>query len=100
MEDDETVVASNCSKKRTNSDENIIKNVEMEVINNATRVTNKPKLNQAIGDTGTTEYFVLPGAPVDEIKVATKPIEIEMPNGSIEKSTHTCYLQIPGLPKE
>jgi len=100
LEDDETIVASNCSKKRTHSDENVIKNMEVEVINNATRVTSKPKLNKAIGDTGTTGNFVLPGAPVDDIKVATKPIEIEMPNGIIEKSTHTCYLRIPGLPKE
>jgi hypothetical protein len=23
-----------------------------------------------------------------------------MPNGSVEKSTHTCYLRIPGLPKK
>ena len=64
------------------------------------RVVNKPKLNQAIGDTGTTRNFVRPGAPVDDVKVAMNPIEIGMPNGSIEKSTHTCYLRIPGLPKE
>ena len=37
---------------------------------------------------------------MDDIKVAVNPTEIEMPNGSIEKSTHTCYLRIPGLPKE
>ena len=60
----------------------------MEVTNNITRVTNKPKLNQAIGDTGTTGNFVLPGAPVDDIKIAENPIEIEMPNGVIEK-VHT-----------
>ena len=34
------------------------------------------------------------------IKVEEHPIEIEMPNGSIERSTHTYYLRIPGLPKE
>ena len=74
--------------------------MDIEVINNVTRVTNKPKLNQAIGDTGTTGNFVLPGAPVDDVKVAENPIEIEMANGSISKSAHMCYLRIPGLPRE
>ena len=46
------------------SNENKIKNIEIEVIKNVTRVI-KPKLNQAIGDTGTTGNFVLPGAPVE-----------------------------------
>ena len=34
-----------------------IENMEIDVINNVTRVINKPKLNQAIGDTGTTGIF-------------------------------------------
>ena len=41
--------------------------------------------------------FVLLGSPVGDIKVAMNLIEIEMPNGFIEKSTHTCYLRIPGV---
>ena len=36
----------------------------------------------------------------NNIKVAGHPIEIDMPNGAIEHSTHTCYLRIPGWPKE
>ena len=44
--------------------------------------------------------FVLPGAPVDDVKVVEHSIEIEMPNGVIERSTHTCYLRIPYLPGE
>lgn len=63
----------------------MFKKVEVEVTNNVTRVTDKPKLNQAIGDTGATGNFVLPGAPVDGIKEAANPIEIEMPNGVIKK---------------
>ena len=58
----------------------------MKIINNFTRIVNKSKLNQAIGDTGTTGNFVRPGAPVDDIKVAVSPIEIQMLNGSIEKA--------------
>ena len=71
----------------------------MEVIFNATRVTNQPRDNNAIGDTGTTDHFLKKRAPADEIKIAATPIEIEMPNDIVEKSTHTCYLRIPGLPK-
>ena len=84
-----TVVMSNCKKKDVKSTDVKIK--EINVINNVTRVINKPKLNQAIGDTGTTGNVVLPRAPVDDVKVATNPIEIEMPNDSIERSTHTCH---------
>ena len=60
-----TVVMSNCKKKYVNSTDVEIK--EINVINNVIRVINKPKLSQAIGDTGTTGNFVLPGAPVDDI---------------------------------
>ena len=95
-----TVVMSNCKKKYVKSTEVKIKNREIDVTNNVTRVTNKPKLNQAIGDTGTTGNFVLPGSPVDDIKEAENPNEIEMTNESISKITHTCYLRIPELPKE
>ena len=40
------------------------------------------------------------GAPVDNIQPADPPIQIKMPNGVLEKSTHTCELRIPGLPKK
>merc|ERR1711966_415067 len=89
---------TNCRKKDVHSTDVEIKEINM--VNTVTRVINKPKLNQAIGDTGTTGNFVLPGAPVDEVQEAENPIEIEMTNGSISRSTHTCYLRIPGLPKE
>ena len=93
MADDDTIIISNCKRE--------VAEVEgMEISCNATRVTNKPADSEAIGDTGTTGHFIKPGAPVDEIKVAEDPIEIEMPNGEIERSTHTCYLRIPNLPKE
>ena len=74
--------------------------IDMEISCNASRVINKPRNNKAIADTGTTDHFLKEGAPCDEKEIATNPIEIEMPNGSIERSTHTCYLRIPGLPKK
>ena len=70
------------------------------VINHVTRVINKPKLNQAIGDMGTTGNFVRAGTPVDDIKVAINPIEIEMPNGSIEKSTQRATCGSQDCPKK
>ena len=72
----------------------------MDIACNITRVINTPKLSEAIGDTGTTGHFIRPVAPVDDVKIATQPIEIEMPNGEIEHSSHTCHLRIPNLPKE
>ena len=63
-------------------------------------LTSRSLIKQLKISTGTTGNFVLPGAPVDEIQEAENPIEIEMANGSISRSTHTCYLRIPGLPKE
>ena len=52
-------------------------------------LANQNLIKLHIGDTGTTGNFVLPGALVDDVKVATDPIEIEMPNSSIEKA-HIC----------
>ena len=90
---------SNCKKKDMQSTENKIKYMEIKVINNVTRVVNKPKLNKAIGDTGTTGNFVRPGAPVDDIKLAVNPIEIEMPNGRIEKAHKRAIYGSRGCPK-
>ena len=72
----------------------------MEITCNTTRVINKPRDDEGIGDTGTTDHFLKEGAPADEITLAENPIEIEMPNGTIERSTHTCYLRIAGLLKK
>ena len=93
-------MSSNCHENKTKYEDNSKKNVEINLINNITRVTNKPNLNKAIADTGTTGHFILPGAPMDDVQPATQPIEIEMPNGTTERSTHTCQLRIPDVPKE
>ena len=37
---------------------------------------------------------------MDDVRPATRPIEIKMPNGTAEKSTHTCQLRIPDVPRE
>ena len=91
--DNETIRISNCKGKIENK-------IGVEIICNSTRVINKPRDDEGIGDTGTIDHFLKEGAPADEKEEATNPIKIEMLNGTIERSTHTCYLRIPGLPKE
>jgi hypothetical protein len=51
-----------------------------------------------IGDTGTTGHFVTVDTPVINKVVATVPIAVRNPNGSIMYSTHTAELFLPGLP--
>lgn len=58
------------------------------------------KKDHAILDTGATSIFIMKGAPVKNIQVAQNPISINMPEGAIAKSTHTCDLDIPDLPPE
>ena len=47
---------------------------------------NKSRDNEATRDAGTVGRFLRPVAPVDGIKPTEEPIEIEMPNGNIEKA--------------
>ena len=94
------MVMSTCRVRKQESKRRKNEVKSIEIASNITKVKNKPKVNEAIGDTGTTLNFVLPGALINDIKVAENPIEIEMPNGAIDCSTHMCYLRIPGLPKE
>ena len=91
---------SNCNREEASNKHAESKIEGIDIACNITRVTDKPKLSEAIGDTGTTGHFIRPGAPVDDVKITTQPIEIEMPNGEIECSSHTCYLRIPNLPRE
>jgi hypothetical protein len=52
----------------------------------------------AVADTGPTSVFVMAGAPAKNICVATKPIQISLPNRKKIVSTHICDVDIPGLP--
>ena len=56
------------------------------------------KLTHAIIDTGATAIFIMEGTPVENKRVATKPLTINLPNGSQIKSMHCCDINIPGLP--
>ena len=54
----------------------------------------------AILDSGATSHFLVVDAPVDEVERTNRPINVRQPDGAIVTSTHTCSLQIPGLPRE
>jgi hypothetical protein len=55
-------------------------------------------LTHAVADTGATSVFVMAGTPDKNICVATKPIQISLPDGTKIVSTHICDVDILGLP--
>ena len=56
------------------------------------------KMPHAIVDTGATTIFIMEGTPVENKRIATKPLTINLPYGTKIKSTHCCDITIPGLP--
>ena len=52
-----------------------------------------------LADSGTTGHFCVPDANVENVRVAKHPLWITQPNGERLRSTHTCDLKIPWLPK-
>jgi hypothetical protein len=46
---------------------------------------------------GATSIFVMAGTPMKNIRPATDPLTINLPNGNIVNSTHICDISIPGL---
>ena len=60
----------------------------------------KIAVDQAIVDAGATGHFMIPGAPVIDVRPATKPLIINLPDGETIQSTHTCKLNIPWLLEE
>ena len=79
--DDDTVVISNKSQKKPNTDNDSI------------------ATEYAILDSVATDHFLVEGASVKNLQVANNPISITIPNGKNITSTHTCNLEIPWLPK-
>ncbi len=54
--------------------------------------------NQAIANTGATSIFIMEGADVDNKRIGTDPLTINLPDGKKVVSTHVCDIKIPGLP--
>ena len=55
--------------------------------------------NKAISDTGGTTIFIMNKGKVNNKRVTTKPLKINLPDGTRIWSTHVCDIKIPGLPK-
>ena len=45
-------------------------------------------ITHAIVDTGAMAIFIMEGTPVDNKRIATKPLTINLPDGTKIKSTH------------
>jgi hypothetical protein len=56
------------------------------------------EITHAIVDTGATAIFIMEGTPVDNKRIATKPLTINLPDGTKIMSNHCCNITIPGLP--
>ena len=94
-EDDITVVTSNSSTSQED---------QFQTEDMCGNIGNQPSINipknWAILDSGATAIFVMQDAPIKNIQVATNPITVNMPQGAKERSTHTCELDLPQLPKK
>ena len=56
-------------------------------------------ITHAVADTGATPIMIMKKMPnMKNVRPATTPLKINLPDGSIVQSTHICDLEIPGLP--
>jgi hypothetical protein len=53
----------------------------------------------AILDSGTMGHYLITRTPCTDIKPATTPIVVHLPHGHTMQSTHTCNIDLPGLPQ-
>ena len=54
----------------------------------------------AIADAGVIGHFLVPDAPINDIRVSKEPVSIHMPQEGVIKSTLEGTLGLPWLPKE
>ena len=56
-------------------------------------------ITHAVADTGVTSVMIMKKTPnMKNVRLATHPLTINLPDGTMVKSTHICDLEIPGLP--
>ncbi len=60
----------------------------------------KPSIppTHAVADTGATLVFVLKGTEMKNIRSAVTPLVVNLPDGTVVRSTHVCDYEMPGLP--
>ena len=89
---------------KANAWQHIVQANNLSQLPHATTIFDASKImrcvKHAISDSGATGHFLIKGAPAVNIKIATNPITITLPNGKVIQSTHTCNLDIPWLPAE
>jgi hypothetical protein len=56
------------------------------------------QLNMTIITASATSVMVMRGTPMKNICPATNPLNINLPDRKVVKSTHVCDLKVPGLP--
>jgi hypothetical protein len=54
--------------------------------------------SHAVADRGATSLFLMEGLKMSNVQIATNPLSINLPDGAIVKSMHTCDIIIQGLP--
>ena len=55
----------------------------------------KIAVDMTVVDAGAMGHLVLPGTPVIDVLPTSNPIPINLPDGSVIKSTHTYRINIP-----
>ena len=60
----------------------------------------KIAVDMAVTDSGSMRNFILLGTKVSNMEISKKPLTINLPDGTRLKSTHTCEINVPRLPKE
>ncbi len=60
----------------------------------------KPSIppRHAVADTGATSVFALKGTNMKNIRSAVTQLVVNLPDGTVVRSTHVCDYKIPGLP--
>ncbi len=87
-DDDTTVVTDNLSSTRQH-------------ICASSMYPRKPSIpiTHAVADTGETSIMIMKKTPnMKNVSLATNPLTINLPDGTMVKSTHICNLEIPALP--
>lgn len=101
-DDEETVVMSNLSKMQHQCDNATVRTEDLTdddtSIGDDVIPTSVRKVQYALFDSGATAHFLVERAPVINKRVATEPLKIKLPDGTVIKSTHQCNLNIPWLP--
>ena len=77
---------------------NVQKAPNADTITNALNI--KIVVDMAVVDSVATVNFILPDTKVSNMKISKKPLIINLPDDTQLKSTHTCEINVPRLPKE